>query len=87
MDPDEAGLVRAVARRLRGRIGGVKVKTSVTLSPELRAAIDRARDARDIAIINANIDRLNEEALDAFEMQANALGDEFWSSDDGAGRR
>ncbi|MFN0146140.1 MAG: hypothetical protein ACKVT1_06485 [Dehalococcoidia bacterium] len=74
----------------------MKVKTSVTLSPELLAAIDRscggkasrsaflervawesirkaeraARDARDIAIINANAGRLNREAEDVLSMQA-----------------
>ena len=74
----------------------MKVKTSVTLSPELLAAIDRdcqgkasrsaflervawesirsaeraERDVRDIAIINANAERLNREALDVLEMQA-----------------
>ena len=74
----------------------MKVKTSVTLSPELLAAIDRnchgkasrsaflervawesirsaeraERDARDIAIINANAERLNREALDVLQTQA-----------------
>lgn len=74
----------------------MKVKTSVTLSPELLAAIDKRsgesrnrsefienivrtflhekdreeRDARDIAIINANADYLNAEAADVLAMQA-----------------
>ena len=90
-----------------GTFHGMKVKTSVTLSPELLAAIDRnctgsakrsafleraawseiqrrereEISARDIAIINANIERLNEEAMEVLEYQA-AYGPE--DDDDGA---
>jgi hypothetical protein len=75
-----------------GILGGMKVKTSVTLSVELLHAIDaqegqrsafieaaawaylrvrqrECRDARDLAIINANAERLNAEALDALDYQ------------------
>lgn len=63
----------------------MRVKTSVTLSGDLLAEIDRlddnrsafleraarqaGRDARDVAIIERNVKRLNQDALDVLEYQ------------------
>jgi hypothetical protein len=56
----------------------VRVKTSVTLPAERLKSIDRAesnrsafteRAARDVALINANADRLNAEAMDVLDYQ------------------
>jgi metal-responsive CopG/Arc/MetJ family transcriptional regulator len=85
-----------IANRSCGIFGGMKEKTSVTLSKEVLSGIDRLagskqsrsafiesvlaehirararaeRDARDVAIINRNTERLNREALDVLEYQA-----------------
>ena len=65
---------------LRGidRLAGPKQSRSAfiesVLAEHLRARARAERDARDIAIINRNAERLNREALDVLEYQA-PLGD------------
>jgi hypothetical protein len=55
---------------MKNKIALMKEKTSVTLSPEVLAGIDRLAEARDLAILNDAADRLNQEAADVLDYQA-----------------
>jgi hypothetical protein len=57
-------------RTMKNKIALMKEKTSVTLSPEVLAGIDRLAEARDLAILNDAADRLNQEAADVLDYQA-----------------
>ena len=63
-----------LSTELLARIGGVAKNRSVFIEKASRVyleSLERARrDAHDLAIINANADRLNAEAADALEYQA-----------------
>jgi hypothetical protein len=48
----------------------MKEKTSVTISPEVLAGIDRLVEARDLSILNDAADRLNQEAAEVLDYQA-----------------
>jgi hypothetical protein len=55
---------------MKNKIALMKEKTSVTLSPEVLAGIDRLAEARDLAILNDAADRLNQEAAEVLDYQA-----------------
>jgi hypothetical protein len=55
---------------MKNKIALMKEKTSVTLSPEVLAGIDRLAEARDLAILNDAANRLNQEAAEVLDYQA-----------------